>query len=100
MRKLHVIDNYDRMGGEVYFRHAEKYAHDPELMEAYECGYKHGRKEAYKEIMEEQYGGSYNHREHMGRTMPPMMREHEREWREPEDDEVSYRRRRMNGRFF
>lgn len=96
---MHIIDNYDRMGGEVYYRE-DKYAHDPELREAYECGYKHGRKEAYKEIMEEQYGGSYNHRDY-GRTYLPMMREHDREWREPEDDEVMYRRRRRaDGRFY
>lgn len=77
MRKLHIIDSYDRMGGEVYYRHADKYAHDPELREAYECGYKHGRKETYKEIMEEQYGGGYHERRDW-REMPPMMRENDR----------------------
>lgn len=81
------------MGGEVYYRHAEKYEHDPELMEAYECGYKAGRKEAYKEIMEEQYGGYHERR--IGRTMPPMMRE--RDW---DDDDYSERRRRdSRGRY-
>lgn len=98
MRKLHVIDSYDRMGGEIYYRE-EKYAHDPELREAYECGYKHGRKEAYKEIMEEQYG-----ERRYGRTYPPMMREHGRggiDYREDDwDDDYSERRRRSsNGRY-
>lgn len=93
MRRLHVIENFDRMGGEVYFRE-EKFLHDPELREAYECGYKHGRKEAYKELMEEQYGERRDWRE-----MPPAYREH------PHspiiDDDVEYRRRRRaNGRFY
>ena len=103
MRRMHVIDSFDRMGGEVYYRE-EKFMHNPELREAYECGVKEGRKEAYKEIMEEQYG----ERRHMGRDNiayrdrwrdePPMMRENK--WREPEDDEIEYRRRRRaNGQY-
>lgn len=83
-----------RIGGEVYYR-KQDYMRDPELREAYDCG----RKDAYREIMEEQYGGSYNHRDHH-RTYPPMMRENDREWREPEDDEIAYRRRRANGRYY
>ena len=98
MRRLHVISHPEHeMGGEIYYRESD-FMHNPELHEAYKCGYKHGRKEAYKEIMEEQYGDSYHHREH-GRTYPPMMRETDRGWRQPEDDEVMYRRR-MNGRFY
>lgn len=91
MRKLHVIDNYDHAG--IYCRE-EKYMHDPELRDAYECGKKAG----WREAMEELEHGEYAER-HIGRTMPPMMREHDR-FREPEDDEVMYRRRRMNGRFY
>ena len=107
MRRMIVHSEPDHvMGGEVYYRR-DKYRHDPELLDAYECG----RKDAYREIMEEQYGGSYNHREHMGRTMPPMMREsdypmHEgrptyrEDFREPYPDEIEYRRRRAaNGRY-
>lgn len=93
MRRLHVIDSYDRMGGEVYFRHADKYAHDPELMEAYHCGHKEGRKEAYKEIMEEQYGGYHERRD--WREMPPMMREHDHDW----DDYSERRGRDSMGRY-
>lgn len=67
MRRLHVIEDFDRIGGEIYYKHEEKerMLRDPELREAYMCG----RKEAYKEIMEDQYGernyggGGYNHRE-------------------------------------
>lgn len=87
-----------RMGGEVYYR-KQDYMRDPELREAYECGYKHGRKEAYKEIMEEQYGERRDWRE-----MPPMMREHNRggvDFREEDwDDDYSERRYRNSmGRF-
>lgn len=89
MRRLHVIDNYDHAG--VYFRE-DKFAHDPELLEAYHCGHKDGRKEAYKEIMEEQYG-----ERRYGRTYPPMFREHDREW--DEDDEIIKYRRGRNGRY-
>ena len=96
MRRLHIIEG-DDMG---YRHNKEKYMYDPELREAYECG----RKEAYKEIMEEQYGernrnygngGGYNQRD-MWREQPPMYRE-----RPYEDDEYEERRRRRaNGRFY
>lgn len=96
MRRLHVIDNYDRMGGEIYYREHEKYAHDPELREAYEAGYHCGRKEAYKELSGEQYGER--------RTYPPMMREHDGiiRYRENEDWDDPYqerRRRDSRGRY-
>lgn len=83
------------MGGEIFYRHEEKYRHDPELMEAYHCGHKDGRKEAYKEIMEEQYNERRDWRE-----MPPMMRENDRyiggrpNYREDEMDDYMERRRR------
>lgn len=72
MRRIIQIDSPEhRMGGEIYYR-KQDYMRDPELREAYECG----RKEAYKEIMEEQYGGYHERRD--WREMPPMMREHDR----------------------
>ena len=96
MRRLHVIDEPHRMGGEMYFRHADKYAHDPELLEAYHCGVKQG----WKEAMEELESGGYHERNRYGRTLPPMMREHEREW-DGDDEIVKYRRRRRaNGEFY
>lgn len=95
MRRIHVMEDYDRMGGEVYFKHEEKerIMRDPELREAYMCG----RKDAYKEIMEEQYG------ERNYRTMPPMYRggrdgmnyRDEPEWNEYEER----RRRDSRGRY-
>lgn len=96
MRKLHVIDNYDRVGGEVYFRKS-KFAHDPELLEAYECG----KKDGWRCAMEELEEGGYAERRHYGHgSMPPMYREHDHV-RMPEDDEVMYRRRRRaNGEFY
>lgn len=100
MRRIIQIDSPEhRMGGEVYYRE-EKYAHDPELREAYECG----RKQGWREAMEETHGG-YNERRDW-RDMPPMMREHDRymggrpNYREDEMDDYSERRRRYsNGRF-
>lgn len=98
MRRLHVIEDFDRMGGEIYYR-KDKYHHDPELMDAYECG----RKDAYREIMEEQYGERHDWRE-----MPPMYRGGNyrggsrggMNFREDEmDDDYSERRRRANGRY-
>lgn len=86
MRRVHVIDGYDRMGGEVYYRE-EKFAHDPELREAYECG----RKTGWREAMEESERRGGYHERLDWRTMPPMMRESDRGW---DDDEVSYRRGR------
>ena len=93
-----------RMGGEIYYRE-EKYSHDPELREAYECGRKQGWREA---MMEAERGGYHERRD--WREMPPMMREHDRyagdrpdyrdDFREPYPDEIEYRRRRAaNGRY-
>ena len=48
MRRMHVIEDFDRMGGEIYYRE-DKYAHDPELLEAYRCGKKDGWREAMQE---------------------------------------------------
>ena len=97
MHRLHVIDEPHRMGGEVYFRE-DKYMHDPELREAYECGKKQGWREAMKEV---EHGG-YNERREW--RMPPMYRDeppmYRNDWRQPEDGEVMYRRHRAaNGRY-
>ena len=35
MRLRRIIQDYDRMGGEIYYR-KERYEHNPELMEAEE----------------------------------------------------------------
>lgn len=99
MRRMHIIDEPHRMGGEVYYRE-DKYAHDPELREAYECGVKEG----WRHAMEEQYGHGYNERRDW-RELPPMMREHDRygdrpRYREDYDDDYSERRRRdSRGRY-
>lgn len=73
------------MGGEVYYREHD-FSHDPELHHAYKCGVKQG----WREAMEELEHGGY-HERHIGRTYPPMMREHDHDW---DDDEIVYRRGR------
>lgn len=85
MRRLHVIDEPYRMGGEIYYRE-DKYAHDPELLEAYHCG----KKDGWREAMKEAEHGGYAER-HYGRVgIPPMYREHpEHDW-----DDIEYRRHR------
>lgn len=93
MRRLHVIEDYDRMGGEIFYRE-EKYRHDPELLEAYHCG----KKDGWREAMKEAERGGYNERRDW-REMPPMYRDHERPMHD-DDDEIEYRRHRNSmGRF-
>lgn len=86
MRRLHVIDEPHRMGGEIYYRE-DKFAHDPELLEAYHCGKKDGWREAMRESEHE---GHYAERHYGHVGMPPMYREHDY----IADDEPSYRRHR------
>lgn len=90
-----------RMGGEIYYRE-DKYRNDPELREAYECG----RKQGWREAMEESQRGGYHERRDW-REMPPMMRENDRymggrpDYREDGyDDPYNERRRRdYRGRY-
>lgn len=101
MRRLHVIEDYDRMGGEIYFR-SHKYDHDPELMEAYECGIKDGWREAMKESYGERSnrggrGGNYGER-HMIDDRGRIIRYRGNDWDEDEDFNER-RRRRSNGRY-
>ena len=78
----------------VFYR-KEKYQHDPELMEAYECG----KKDGWREAMEEADG--YHERRgnvtHYGAGGRILYRE-EPDWED--DGEVVYRRRRdSRGRY-
>lgn len=78
----------------IFYR-KEKYEHDPELLEAYECG----RKAGWREAMEESDG--YHERRgnttHYGAGGRILYRE-EPEW--DDDGEVAYRRRRdSRGRY-
>ena len=78
----------------VFYR-KEKYQHDPELMEAYECG----RKDGWREAMEESdvYHERRGNTTHYGAGGRILYRE-EPEW--DDDGEVAYRRRRDSmGRF-
>ena len=94
MRLRRIIDDYDRIGGEIYYR-KDKYKHDPELMEAYECGKKDGWREAMEEV--EGYHERRGNVTHLGAGGRILYRE-EPEW---DDDDVEYRRYRRNrmGRF-
>lgn len=105
MRRMTIVDSPEhRMGGEIYYRESD-FMHDPELHRAFKCGVKQG----WREAMEEVDRGEFAERRHVGndhisyrdrwRDEPPMMRENK--WREPEDDEIEYRRRRRaNGQFY
>lgn len=89
MRRLRAIID----GDDMHYRHHEKkYMHDPELLEAFECGVKEG----WRQAMEEQYGERRGYDERRDyRGMPPMYRE-DKDW----DDYEERRRRRANGRFY
>ena len=78
----------------VFYR-KERYAHDPELMEAYRCG----KKDGWREAMEEADG--YHERRgnvtHYGAGGRILYRDDDDMY---DDDEVAYRRRRDSmGRF-
>lgn len=84
MRLKRIID--PEYAGVFYRR--DKYEHDPELMEAYECGKKDGWHEAMEEI------DGYHERRGNVTTYDAggriLYRDDERDW----DDEIEYRRRR------
>lgn len=96
MRLRRIIQPMD---GDIMYRH-DKYAHDPELMEAYECGLKEGRKMGWREAMEEVDG--YHERRgnviHRGGDGSRILYREEPEW--DDDGEIVYRRRRdSRGRY-
>lgn len=71
MKKLTIIDSPENVvGGEIYYR-KDKYAHNPELLDAYECGKADGWRCAMEEIRR---SGGYNERRDW-REMPPAYRE-------------------------
>lgn len=87
MRRIHVFEDFDRMGGEIYYRE-EKYAHDPELLEAYKCG----KKDGWREAMEE--SERYSERRVYDRDGIIKYRDHDRMDRNWDDDMYDERRRR------
>lgn len=94
MRLRRIIQDYDRMGGEIYYRKG-KYEHDPELLEAYECGYEDALREMRDGYHERR--GNVTHYGAGGRIL--YRHDPERDmW--DDYDEVEYRRRRdARGRF-
>ena len=98
MRLRRIIQDYDRMGGEIYYRR-EKYEHNPELMDAYECGYADAMRKVYDEDGYHERRGNVTHLGAGGRILYRHDPEYDREmW--DDDDDVEYRRRRSNGRFY
>lgn len=88
---MHVIEDFDRMGGEIYYK-KEKYAHDPELREAYECGRKQGWREAMREAEDYHERRVYDHDGII------KYRHEDEDW---DDDDYMERRRRsrITGRY-
>lgn len=86
MRRLHVIEDYDRMGGEIYYRE-DKCRHDPELREAYECGKKDGWRAAMIEAENYHERRVYDHD-------GIIKYRHDDEW----DDDDMYNERRRRSR--
>lgn len=97
MRLRRIIDDYDRIGGEIYYRR-DKYERNPELLDAYECGYADAIREMESDGYHERRGGA-THLGAGGRILYRHDDEYDREmW--DDDDDVEYRRRRRNGRFY
>ena len=94
MRLRRIIQDYDRMGGEIYYR-KERYEHNPELLDAYECGYEDALREMRDGYHERR--GNVTHYGAGGRIL--YRHDPERDmW--DDYDEVEYRRRRnARGRF-
>ena len=80
----------------VFYR-KEKYEHDTELLDAYECGYEDAMREMSDGYHERR--GNVTHYGAGGRILYRHDPEYDREmW--DDDDVVEYRRRRRNGRFY
>ena len=80
----------------VFYR-KEKYEHDTELLDAYECGYEDAMREMSDGYHERR--GNVAHLGAGGRILYRHDPEYDREmW--DDDDDVEYRRRRRNGRFY
>lgn len=86
MRLRRIIQDYDRMGGEIYYR-KERYEHNPELLDAYECGYEDAMREMSDGYHERR--GNVTHYGAGGRIL--YRRDDDRMY---DDDDVEYRRRR------
>ena len=80
----------------VFYR-KEKYEHDTELLDAYECGYEDAMREMSDGYHERR--GNVTHLGAGGRILYRHNPEYDREmW--DDDDDVEYRRRRRDGRFY
>lgn len=95
MRLRRIIQDYDRMGGEIYYRR-DKYERNPELLDAYECGYA----DAIREMESDDYHERRGNVTHLGAGGRILYRHDPERDMWDDDDEVEYRRRRdARGRF-
>lgn len=80
----------------IFYR-KEKYEHDPELLEAYECGFADAMRKVYDEDGYHERRGGVTHLGAGGR----ILYRHDDDYdREMYDDDIEYRRRRdSRGRF-
>lgn len=84
MRRMHIIDDYNRMGGEIYYKHdKERYMRDPELREAFEAGEECGYEKAMHKM------GGYNEKRYDDRGR--ILYREDRDW---DDDDMDYGERR------
>lgn len=98
MRLRRIIDDFDRMGGEIYYR-KEKYKHDPELMEAYECGFADAMRKVYDEDGYHERRGNVTHWGGDGSRL--LYRRDDRDRMYDDEDDIQWRRRRRaNGQFY
>lgn len=96
MRLRRIVNDYDRIGGEIYYR-KDKFDHDPELREAYECGYEDAMREMESDGYHERRGG-VTHIGAGGRILYRHEPDYDRGmW---DEGDLEYRRRRDRmGRF-
>ncbi len=99
MRRLHVIDDPDFIGGGLFFRDKEEeYMRDPELYEAYKAGCKKGYKKAMKEMEDEYEERRATHWGGDGSRI--LYRRDDRDRMYDDDDDIQWRRRRdSRGRY-
>lgn len=93
MRRVRVIEEPShRMGGEIYYRE-EKFAHDPELLEAFEAGCEHGYHKAKEEM------GAYRERRVYDRDGIIKYRNEDEDWDDDDMYDERRRRSRRTGRY-
>lgn len=91
MRLRRITTEPDYAG--IFYR-KEKYSHDPELMEAYECGFADAMRKVYDEDGYHERRSGVTHLGAGGR----ILYRHDPDREMWDDDDIEYRRRRRNSR--